>query len=389
MTSEDFYRILLMAYPARYRREYGEAMAQCFRDQLRTADTRGKRIQLWLRTAADFARNVPARHMASEELYRVLLKAYPASYRHEYEEYLAQSFRDQLHSATTWARRARLWFRATRSLVRNAPVRHLRHLWDFTMPRSRPTGDNNRYSEISRALWLARFEAGSSHSGEIRLEHLLLGTLRHDRELATVLLGSHGLETIARSIQTTVAYTTPANETQTTLPEIPLNVECKRALAMAAQEARYSKKINPRHVLSAILHQDMSLAARLFRQNALDLSRLRSDSDPERMKLKLDCDSARKADERPVRFRLWGREYVTKGGAGSVVRTRQCLLHGSRRRRLSVCSPTRNFHSRGGLASGFIPAAAARNLSVEMSPTAFPCELRIPQITDGAALRLM
>jgi hypothetical protein len=82
-----------------------------------------------------------------------------------------------LHSATTWARRARLWFRATRSLVRNVPAPHLRYLWDFTMPGSRPTGDNNRYSEIRRALWRARFEAGSSHSVEIRLEHLLLGTL--------------------------------------------------------------------------------------------------------------------------------------------------------------------------------------------------------------------
>jgi hypothetical protein len=58
---------------------------------------------------------------------------------------------------------------------------------------------------------------------------------------------------------------------------------------MAAQEARYSKKINSLHVLSAILQQDRSLAARLFRGNALNVSRLQSDPDPEKMRLEVDC----------------------------------------------------------------------------------------------------
>src|ERR1700732_1786216 len=63
MTSEDIYRVLLKAYPRRYRRRYEEAMAQYFRDQLRAADTRSKRISLWYRTLADFAQSVPARHL--------------------------------------------------------------------------------------------------------------------------------------------------------------------------------------------------------------------------------------------------------------------------------------------------------------------------------------
>jgi hypothetical protein len=62
MTSEDFYRFLLKVYPARYRRKYEQAMTQCFRDQLRAADTGGKRVRLWFRTIADFALNAPARH---------------------------------------------------------------------------------------------------------------------------------------------------------------------------------------------------------------------------------------------------------------------------------------------------------------------------------------
>jgi hypothetical protein len=63
MTSEHLYRILLKAYPSGYRRKYEEAMAQCFRDQLRAANTMGKWVRLWLRTMADFALSLPARHL--------------------------------------------------------------------------------------------------------------------------------------------------------------------------------------------------------------------------------------------------------------------------------------------------------------------------------------
>ncbi len=63
MTSERLYRILLKAYPGGYRRKYEEAMAQCFRDQLRAANTIGKWVRLWLRTMADFALSLPARHL--------------------------------------------------------------------------------------------------------------------------------------------------------------------------------------------------------------------------------------------------------------------------------------------------------------------------------------
>jgi hypothetical protein len=53
MTSERLYRILLRAYPARYRQEYEEDMTQCFRDQLRAANTVGKILGLWARTISD------------------------------------------------------------------------------------------------------------------------------------------------------------------------------------------------------------------------------------------------------------------------------------------------------------------------------------------------
>jgi hypothetical protein len=63
MNSERLYRILLNTFPRRYLERYEEPMLQCFRDQLRDADTRGKRLRLWLRTFADLALSVPARYL--------------------------------------------------------------------------------------------------------------------------------------------------------------------------------------------------------------------------------------------------------------------------------------------------------------------------------------
>jgi hypothetical protein len=219
MTSEDLYRILLKVYPGRYRRKYEQAMTQCFRDQLRAADTGGKRVRLWFRTIADFALNAPARHFDPGPI----------------------------------------------TLYRNA------------------------YSERARrAIYFARLEKGPFSYGEISLEDLLLGALRSDEELASALLGSHGMETLVTMVR--------AMETNKVVPRSPLlhwehgrprregtlDLDCKKALAKARQEAHDSgAQVSSRHILSGILDQDTSLAARLLRERALDLSYLRSNSDPD------------------------------------------------------------------------------------------------------------
>jgi hypothetical protein len=217
MTSVDLYRILLKAYPARYRRQYEEAMAQCFRDQLRAADTRGKRVRLWFRTIADFALNAPARHFDSAPS-----TPYPDAY-----------------------------------------------------------GERAR-----RAIYLARLEKGPFSYGEISLEHLLVGALRSDEDLTGALLGSHGIETLVTMIR--------AMETNKVVPPSPLlrwergrprrggtlDLDCKKALAKARQEAHDSgARVSSRHILLGILEQDTSLAAGLLREHALDLAYLRCSSD--------------------------------------------------------------------------------------------------------------
>lgn len=63
--SERVYRLLLLAYPLEFRREYGPCMAQLFRDCCRddTRDNRSGLWRLWLRTLFDVVQTVPKEHL--------------------------------------------------------------------------------------------------------------------------------------------------------------------------------------------------------------------------------------------------------------------------------------------------------------------------------------
>lgn len=64
--SERVYRLLLLAYPLEFRREYGPHMAQLFRDCCRATDTRYGRMwlwRLWQRTLLDLAQTAPKEHL--------------------------------------------------------------------------------------------------------------------------------------------------------------------------------------------------------------------------------------------------------------------------------------------------------------------------------------
>lgn len=64
--SPRVYRILLLAYPAQFRREYGLQMAQLFRDSWRYQGRQGTKfglLHLWLRTLLDLIQTVPHEHL--------------------------------------------------------------------------------------------------------------------------------------------------------------------------------------------------------------------------------------------------------------------------------------------------------------------------------------
>lgn len=62
--SERVYRLLLLAYPSDFRREYGSCMVQLFRDCCRdnTRDSRSGLSRLWLRTLLDLVQTAPKEH---------------------------------------------------------------------------------------------------------------------------------------------------------------------------------------------------------------------------------------------------------------------------------------------------------------------------------------
>jgi Clp amino terminal domain, pathogenicity island component len=186
--------------------------------------------------------------MKAENLYRILLRAYPSRYRREYEEAMAQCFRDQWRAANTTGKRVRLWLRIFGDLAATIPLQH----W--------AGGRFEGYTrDAKRAIFFARYEAVSFGGPEITLDHLLLGVLRDNKELAAAV---------------EARQTNPRRRPvlQVHAGRIPLGPDCKKALAEASRLARASgTKVTPRHFLSAILAQrmqdteDTSEAARLLR----------------------------------------------------------------------------------------------------------------------------
>jgi hypothetical protein len=65
--AQRLYSVLLHAYPARFRREFGGEMLQAFADQLGDARAWGGRARLYVRTFVDWLRSVPAEHLAEHE----------------------------------------------------------------------------------------------------------------------------------------------------------------------------------------------------------------------------------------------------------------------------------------------------------------------------------
>ena len=61
MTAERLYAVLLRLYPAVFRREYGEAMAEAFRDGYR--DHRRRRARFWLSIIVDVGLSACREHL--------------------------------------------------------------------------------------------------------------------------------------------------------------------------------------------------------------------------------------------------------------------------------------------------------------------------------------
>ena len=126
-----------------------------------------------------------------------------------------------------------------------------------------------RYTERARrVIFSARYEASNLGASSIETEHLLLGLLREDRELAAKFLPSvEATESIRKLIETRK----PVGDRVSTSVDMPLSEECKRALAFAAEEGERlgHEYIGSAHLFLGLLGEKNCFAAELLAQFGL------------------------------------------------------------------------------------------------------------------------
>jgi ATP-dependent Clp protease ATP-binding subunit ClpA len=129
-----------------------------------------------------------------------------------------------------------------------------------------------RYTEAARRLvFIARHEAAKCGGPFIETEHLLLGLLHQDRDLALRLLGSE------QEIDAVEGQIRCPEKPSSTSVDLPLSHESKRVLAYGAEEAERMKHrhIGTEHLLLGLLREEGCRAAQALREAGLELASVR------------------------------------------------------------------------------------------------------------------
>jgi ATP-dependent Clp protease ATP-binding subunit ClpA len=132
-----------------------------------------------------------------------------------------------------------------------------------------------RYAEKARrVIFFARYEASLFGASHIEPEHLLLGLVREDKALAFQFLSTR---VASEAIREKIEARTTKRERVSNSVDIPLNVDSKRVLAYAAEEAPASKEIGTAHLLLGILRLETSFAAEILHGYGLSLDAVRQE----------------------------------------------------------------------------------------------------------------
>jgi Clp amino terminal domain, pathogenicity island component len=226
----------------------------------------------------------------SEKIYAWMLKLYPAQFRQEYEVSAMQLFRDRLRAERGFSRRFRFWLDVIADLIVSLPREH----WRQTTVRpsaaaAMAKSDQVPHTELKRgfmryimqsrrAIFFARYEAGHTGSGFIEPEHLLLGILRSDEDLAMRLFKTkENIESIVRQVRATFSFQKKVSISG----DLPLSFECKRMLAYGAEEAerRNARHIEPQHLLLGLLRDETCSTAKIMLEHGVVPSFLENRSD--------------------------------------------------------------------------------------------------------------
>lgn len=132
-----------------------------------------------------------------------------------------------------------------------------------------------RYTEKARrVIFFARYEASQCGANTIGAEHILLGLLREDKELAARFLPAGG-----EAIRKRIAASSGVQPYVSTHVDLPLAQEAKAALAFAAEEATRLEQphIGTAHLLLGLLRVEKSAVAAWLSEGGLRLDAVRAE----------------------------------------------------------------------------------------------------------------
>ena len=135
-----------------------------------------------------------------------------------------------------------------------------------------------RYTqEARRIIFFGRYEASQFGGPEVQPEHMLLGILRSDRNLANRLFPA---ELTSQAIRARIEQSQPTRERVSTSVDLPLSRESKRALAYGAEEAERlgSPTIEVVHLLIGFAREESTLASQILREAGITPEQLREEA---------------------------------------------------------------------------------------------------------------
>ncbi len=131
-----------------------------------------------------------------------------------------------------------------------------------------------RYSERARqVVFFARFEASVFSSQSIETEHLLLGLARQDRDFRHRFKAG-AIEAVREHLK---ALVPPGAKKIPTNCDLPLSLDCKRALGYAAEESVSFQHgvIGSGHIVLGLLRTGGCSAAAILRENGFEYEQYR------------------------------------------------------------------------------------------------------------------
>lgn len=131
-------------------------------------------------------------------------------------------------------------------------------------------------AESEKVLNVARQEALGLRHEFTGTEHLLLGLLACDDDIAGPLLSRHGI--VAAEVRAQVARHGVGGEPSAENP-LPLTARAKQVLSLASNEAEVLEddEVRPEHLLLGIIRQASGVAALVLHDMGVDLSELRAE----------------------------------------------------------------------------------------------------------------